>query len=72
MTIATIGISNTMAVQILKVEHGIEDVIVFRWSTAGTAGRVSRSKLRVDEAGNPYFVSFDNKLYLSDAIRNNL
>lgn len=72
MSIATIGITNTMAVQILKIEHGIDDVIIFRWVTTESNGRVSRSKLRVDEAGMPYFVSFGNKLYLSEAIRNNL
>jgi hypothetical protein len=72
MTAATIVVNNQLSVQILKVEHGIEDIVVFRWQTANENGRVSRSKIRYDEAGMPYFVSFQNKLYLSEAIRNNL
>jgi len=55
------------------IEYGIDDIVKFRWyrNTSTRCGwdRLHRSKIKYENDGRSYFISYNTKWYLDDAIR---
>lgn len=49
-----------------------EDYITYAWEFNGEQKHKQKSKVRYNRKGNPYFVSFNKRYYISDFLKVNL
>lgn len=69
--VAVIGLTNTSAIEILEIEHGINDNVKFRIRVGDSFSRTRTSRIRYDENDEAYFNSQGQKHYLNTAIKIN-
>ena len=61
-TIATYGICNNLSINIINIEYGIEDNIIWKWSNCD---KIHKAKIYVSRKGD-YFMVNKMRYYLSD------
>ena len=55
-----------------SIEHGIDDVVLFRWWHGyyhNECDRLHRAKIRYNASGRAYFYSYGKRWYLDEAVR---
>ena len=67
--IATMGLFNTGGIAILDIIYDIEDKLKFAYHDGEKFGRVCTSIISNDTEGNAYFISGNQKYYLSEFIK---
>jgi len=53
--------------EVLDIEYGIEDRVVYRWCIDGKEGRISRAKIRENNVG-AYFETKGHRIYMDDVL----
>jgi hypothetical protein len=56
-------------IEILSIEYGINDYIIFRYNNDGQRDRKHRAKIRETADGRPYFRTYSLKIPLDECIR---
>jgi hypothetical protein len=57
------------AIEILEIDYGINDSIVFRYNNEGERTRKHRSRIRQAADGRSYFNSYSFKIPLDECVR---
>ena len=58
------------SLEVWDIEHGIDDKVVFRWVTDGCkSSRLTKSKIRYDEQGEPFFKTRGMSVSFNDVMR---
>ena len=68
---AIIYVSAVQAIEILDIEHGIEDYVVYRWLNGTSTENVRRARIRHNMYSGQYFNSDGRRWKLEDAMRIN-
>lgn len=66
--IGGIGLYYDGGIEILDIEHGINDKIKFRYNF-GTPGRTCTALIKYDKQGEPYFNTAGNRYYMNEITR---
>lgn len=67
--IGVLPLTNFGGVAIMKIEHGIEDYIVSTENYGEGYIRPSKSKVRYNRKGEPYFMRYGRRYYLKEFMR---
>jgi hypothetical protein len=67
--IAIYALTAFNSIEILKINYGIDDTVIFRYNNEGEKTGKHRAKIRYTNDGQPYFKSYKLKLMLDDFIR---
>jgi hypothetical protein len=67
--IAVYALTAFNSIEILSINHDIDDKVIFRYNNEGEKTRRHWAKIRYTEEGQPYFRSYNLKLMLDDFIR---
>jgi hypothetical protein len=67
--IAVYALTAFNSIEILSINHDIDDKVIFRYNNEGEKTRRHWAKIRYTEEGQPYFRSYKLKLMLNDFIR---
>ena len=54
--------------EVLDIEYGPEDRVVYRWCIDGKEGRICRAKIRDDVGGLPYFKTRGQTVFMGDVL----
>ena len=57
------------AIQVLDIEHGVDDKVVFRWATPTEYSRPTRARIRYDEQGEPFFMTKGYTIPFNEVLR---
>lgn len=66
---AMINVNYVERIELIEIEYGIEDYILYRWVGAYTEQR--RARIRYTQMGEAYFLSDGRRYHFRDAIRIN-
>jgi hypothetical protein len=67
--IAVYALTAFNSIEILSINHDIDDKVIFRYNNEGEKTRRHRAKIRYTKEGQPYFKSYKLKLMLDDFIK---
>jgi hypothetical protein len=67
--IAVYALTAFNSIEILSINHDIDNKVIFRYNNEGEKTRQHWAKIRYTEEGQPYFRSYKLKLMLNDFIR---
>ena len=58
------------SLEVWGIEHDIDDKVVFRWVTSGRKlGRITKSKIRYNKQGEPFFKTRGTSVSFNDVMR---
>jgi hypothetical protein len=67
--IAVYALTAFNSIEILSINHDIDDKVIFRYNNEGEKTGKHRAKIRYTKEGQPYFKSYKLKLMLDDFVK---
>jgi hypothetical protein len=67
--IAVYALTAFNSIEILSINHDIDDKVIFRYNNEGEKTGKHRAKIRYTKDGQPYFKSYKLKFMLDDFIK---
>lgn len=70
--IGTYGFTNDSGIAVVGVEHGVDDVVLYRYVNGEQRSRLCRSRVRNSASGRAYFQTRSGRIHLDEVIRTDI